>query len=167
MFFFYLTLVQYRGNQGRGDANSINNNPHLSMFQSTCNLYVIPLNSPPSAWALLLITFYETDSEVLNDVPKVTWLQKVCMSTHTHTHTHTHTEDVCLASCKLSSISILEAVEVTAGRFQLSKGECSDRVLLEWLLRCFVCRVLLQQRLEKTLVRRTRRLMWTWACNNF
>ena len=88
VFFFYLTLVQYRGNQGRGDANSINNNPHLSMFQSTCNLYVIPLNSPPSAWALLLITFYETDSEVLNDVPKVTWLQKVCMYTHTYTHTH-------------------------------------------------------------------------------
>ena len=92
MFLFYLTLEQCRGNQGRGDANSINNNPHLSMFQSTCNLYVIPLNSPPSAWALLLITFYETDSEVLNDVPKVTWLQKVCMYTHTHTHTHTHTQ---------------------------------------------------------------------------
>ena len=86
---------------------------------------------------------------------------------YTHTHTHTHTQDVCLASCTLSSISIFEVVEVTAGRFQLSKGECSDRVLLGWPLRCFVCRVLLQQRLEKTLVRRTRRLTWTWACNNF
>ena len=121
VFLFYLTLVQCRGNQGRGEANSINNNPHLSMFQSTCNLYVIPLNSPPSAWALLLITFYETDSEVLNDVPKVTWLQKVCMYTHTHTHTHTHTQDVCLASCKLSSISILEVVEVTATDFSSAR----------------------------------------------
>ena len=82
MFLFYLRLVQCRGNQGRGKANSINNNPHLSMFQSTCNLYVIPLNSLPSAWALLLITFYDTDSEILNDVPKVTWLQKVCVYTH-------------------------------------------------------------------------------------
>ena len=166
VFLFYLTLVQCRGNQGRGEANSINNNPHLSMFQSTCNLYVIPLNSPPSAWALLLITFYETDSEVLNDVPKVTWLQKVCMYTHTHTHTHTH------RGCVSGELQTFLYINLRSGgshsdRFQLSKGECSNRVLLQWPLRCFVCRVLLQQRLEKTLVRRTRRLMWTWACNNF
>ena len=80
---------------------------------------------------------------------------------------HTLTEDVCLASCRLSSISVLEAVEVTAGRFQLSEGECSDRVLLEWPLRRFVCRALLQQRLEETSVRRTGRLTWTRACSNF
>jgi hypothetical protein len=42
---------------------------------------------------------------------------------------HTYTEDVCVESCKLSSVSVLEAVEVTAGRFQLSEGECSDSSL--------------------------------------
>ena len=89
--------------------------------------------------------------------------ESVCV----HTHIPTHIEDVCLASCRLSSISVLEAVEVTAGRFQLSEGECSDRVLLEWPLRCFVCRALLQQRLEETSVRRTGRLTWTRACSNF
>ena len=65
------------------------------------------------------------------------------------------------------SVSVLEAVEVTAGRFQLSEGECSDRVLLDWPLRCFVCRALLQQRLEKTSVGRTGRLTWMRAYNNF
>ena len=80
----------------------------------------------------------------------------------------THTHRGCVSG-KLQTfpVSVLEAVRVTVGRFQLSEGECSDRVLLEWPLRCFVCRALLQQRLEETLSRRTGRLTWTQACNNF